>query len=59
MARCWAFVGPADDRGASIGERPVGVLGSGIVSMWPFRRDYQKAVGRKMFFSKYVRAQSA
>ena len=59
MAQCCVFSGPAGDRGLRRGYRPVGVSGSGIASMWPWRSAWQKAVRRKIFFPKYVRAQSA
>ena len=44
--RYWAFAGPTGDGGVMIGESPVGASGSGMTSMCPFRRAWQKEVGK-------------
>ena len=58
MARCLAFSGPSYDGGVSSVESPVGSSGSWIERMWPYRRDWQKEVVKKILIPKYVSVQS-
>ena len=50
IAICCAFAGTTEEGGVRIEDKPVDASGSVIARLWPWRRAWQKAVGRKMLF---------